>query len=303
VISRYVASLLLAGAALAVACIDMSAPSGPASISELQLPSPSVVVNDTMRDIAGNAAPIRVIAFDINNMPIPNVNTELFITDSLPAAHFTADAKLVGGNKVGSVNIIGQVNQLQTPGVVVPVTYRPTTVTASPVLPLAVPLSGDSTQRGSTAISVTVSGGKDSASQGIIVRYVIDSAPPYDDPRFPAVYFTNGVGGKPSSVDTTKASGLATRQLSASAVQFKPGALPAGQTDTVFVTVSVRYAGKDVPGSPVSVHVPIQLLLPTSTSLVPLRRPTTGDILAPVRSQRGNRWARAVVPEIQRPAR
>jgi Flp pilus assembly protein TadG len=165
-----------------------------------------------------------------------------------------------------------------------------------------VPFSGDSTKRGTTSITVTVTGGTDSASQGILVQYLVDSAPPSANPKFPAVYFVDEQG-KPSATDTTSASGVATRLLSASAAQFSQGALAAGRTDTVVVTVLVSYAGALVTGGPITFHVPITLQSLASPALVPLRRPTTGDILDPLGSKRGNRWARAVVPEIQRPAR
>jgi hypothetical protein len=305
VILRYVTSLLLAGTVVAIACVDMSAPSGPASISEVLLPSPTVIVNDTMRNLfTGKVDSIRVTAFDIHNVPIPAV-TQFFIPDSQPLAHLDSANLLIAGSRVGTLNLLGQVNRssLQTPQVRIPVTFKPTTVTASPVKPDTVPFSGDSTKRGTTAITVTVTGGVDSASQGILVRYLVDSAPPSADPKFPAVYFVDDQTGKPSAVDTTNPSGVATRALSVSAVQFAQGALVPGRTDTVVVSVLVSYAGALVGGAPIKFYVPISLENLAAPALVPLRRPTTGDILDPLGSQRGNRWARAVVPGIQRPAR
>ena len=55
-ISRVAVGLATIGAMIAVACVDMSAPKGPASISVLQLPAPFVVRGAVMGDSLGNPA-------------------------------------------------------------------------------------------------------------------------------------------------------------------------------------------------------------------------------------------------------
>ena len=89
-IRRIATSLFVVAAVVAMACIDMSAPKGrPASISSLLLPSPSVVVGDSMRDSAGKVAPLRIIAYDANNAPIPSLEVLFFVTDSAAVAHIS----------------------------------------------------------------------------------------------------------------------------------------------------------------------------------------------------------------------
>ena len=80
---RRIVACFVACAIVAVACLDMSAPSGAASISLLQLPSPSVVRGDTMRDSAGNVAPVTVTSFNVQGEPIPTIPFETFVLDTM----------------------------------------------------------------------------------------------------------------------------------------------------------------------------------------------------------------------------
>jgi len=61
-----VRTLGFAAAAVLLLSCDLSvAPGGVYSISKLLLPSPGMVIGDTMRDSLGNAAPLRVLAFSV----------------------------------------------------------------------------------------------------------------------------------------------------------------------------------------------------------------------------------------------
>jgi hypothetical protein len=164
VIRRIVSSLVTIAALAALACVDMSAPKGAASISALLLPSPSVVVRDTMRDSTGAVASLRVIAYDANDVPIPGLTTTFFVTDIGAAAHI-GNSSYVVGDKLGSVHVIGQVSGVQTTPLTVPVTVAPTKFARSAaVLPdtFVVPFtrSGDTTatSTGTQAIGVTLKG-------------------------------------------------------------------------------------------------------------------------------------------------
>src|SRR5581483_5172741 len=106
-VKQTVAAIVLAACIVAVACVDMSAPKGPASISVLQFPSLYVVKGDTMRDTNGVAMAPSVISYDAAGNVLSDATAQFFITDSLPAAHF-ANGKLFG-DTIGTVHIIGQV--------------------------------------------------------------------------------------------------------------------------------------------------------------------------------------------------
>lgn len=295
--SRLVTSLLVVGAIFAVACVDLSAPDGPLSISEIRLPSPSVIIGDTMRDSNGKAMPVRVIAFDVNNLPIPGEPSEIFVTDSITSAPAHLSANFLIGDRFGTVHLLGQVNGLQTPGVMVPVTYRP-----AKILPSRIDTVFDVIQKRAFAVPVSVKSDKDSASQGIRVVYAITRAPPSTKPDSPAVYLASDAEGKfPATLDTTDASGATNLQLIAVPGLLPDSLLDGTRTDTVIVQATASYAGSPLAGSPITYTIPIRAVF-TNSSVAPtgLRRPSTRGIVAPSHSPRGAAWARAVVRETPR---
>ena len=299
--SRLVTSLFIAGAIFGLACVDMSAPKGGLlSISDVQLPSPSVIIGDDMRDSNGQVADVRVIAFDANNLPIPGAIAELFVTDSpaKAAAHFVGSK--LHGDRFGTVHLLGQINGLQTPGVMVPVTYRPDTLRAGRVDSLFTAILGDSTPR---PVPVSVVSDQDSASQGIRVQYAITRAPASQKPDTPAVYLaTAGNKLMPSTLDTTGPGGSTDMGLVVVS-RLLPDALlnDSTKTDTITVVVTASYAGTPLHGSPVTYNIPVRVVLPSfSVAPLGLRRPSTRGIVAPLHSNRGAAWARAVVRETPR---
>jgi hypothetical protein len=239
----------------------MSAPSGAASISALLLPSPSVVVGDTMRDSVGAVASLRVVAYDANNTPIPGLPTLFFLKDTSHFAHITNSTFLVG-DKLGLVQLVGQVSGVQTVPVTVPVTLAPKTfaLAPSPVLPdtFFVPLTkpGDTTSAstGTQAIAVTLKAAGDTASLGFVVKYQLISAPATaPGSKTPAVFIAADAG-KESPVDTTDASGASR------SIIVKTGLLAdATKVDSVVVLISTSYKGKPVAGSPIRVKLPVKL--------------------------------------------
>jgi hypothetical protein len=179
VIRRIALPLATIAALTALACVDMSAPKGAASISALLLPSPSVVVGDTMRDSTGAVGSLRVIAYDANNTPISGLETSFFVTDTAKVAHI-ANSSLLVGDKQGTVRVIGQVTGVQTVPVPVFITVAPTTLALAGTIPDTIfgAIAGDTAQSiSSQAIGVTLKGKGDTASLGFIVKYDLKYAP------------------------------------------------------------------------------------------------------------------------------
>jgi hypothetical protein len=229
-----------------VACIDMSAPSGPASISALRLPSPSVVAGDVMRDSNGAPAPLAVIGYDANGAEIGGLGTEFFITDTTHAAHIDA-AGLLSGDKIGFVRVLGQIGVLQTAALSVPVTYAPDRIVQSTKLDtMRVPFkTADTTQSVlSTSIPVRVRSALDSSSQGFVVKYRILSAPATAaGAAGPAVYLADETG-RVATADTSDASGIASPKLVVRSDRLADLALQAGtKSDSVVLEASARYKG------------------------------------------------------------
>jgi len=251
VIQRIVTALAVVAGIIGIACVDMSAPEGAASISALQLPSPSVVVGDTMRDSTGVVAPITVIAFDGSGNPI-QANVQLFITDTLGFSHVGANNVLVG-DSIGQTRLLGQVGTLPTVVAVVPVTYAPSTLVPNPdtsIHGINVTAGPDSASTiGKAPVSVRVLASNDSGSQGMIVRFQVLQAPPTrPESHSPAVYLGNPDNNLvPSAVDTTDAKGIATRSLVVISNFFTDSLRSGLKADSAIVLVTAKYKGLAIP--------------------------------------------------------
>jgi len=260
VIRRIYTSLFVVAALVAVACLDMSAPKGAASISSLLLPSPSVVVGDTMRDSVGKAAPLRVIAYDANDVPISGIETQFFITDSAAVARINNG--IVIGDKQGSIHVIGQVGSVQTTPVTVPITVAPTKLALSGKIDtLFVPsktLTDTSTASvGSATLAVSLHGVGDTASLGFVVKYELSKAPATIASTIPGIFLSDD-GTRVSPVDTSDGSG-ASRRLMVRSWLLVDQAVRSGQkVDSAVVIVSTSYKGAPVPGSPLRLVIPVK---------------------------------------------
>ena len=257
---------LLACAAAAVACIDMSAPKGAASISQLQLPSPSVVRGDTMRDSAGNVAPVTVTSYDAGGVPIPEIPFALFVLDTMLRAHFTLTHLLVG-DKLGNVTVVGQASGVQTLTVNVPVTVRPTTLSVGTPKPdtIAAPLGSDSASSvGHATLATIVRGAGDTTVQGIVVHYRITKTLGSSSTTTPSVYIADmSSPPKPMNADTTDAGGSANkRQVVVLTRLLTDQALISGQkVDSVVVEARASYKGAPLTGSPLTMVFPIKVTI------------------------------------------
>jgi hypothetical protein len=248
--SRIASWLLGIVAIAAVACIDMSAPKGPFSISVLLVPSPGLVVGDVMRDSNGVPAPLGLTAFDAGGGTLP-ITPDFFVTDSLRFAHIGPGLILMG-DSVGTVHLLGQIGNLQTAVVSIAVSPAPTTFTASAVpdtgLGVLVPLGADSaSSTRPTPLTVSLKGRGDSAVAGFVVKFVLKSAPATaSTSTSPAVYL-GGDDGKISLRDTTDGSGLASRSVYVNSRALADPALLGGtKTDSAVVEATTSYKGVQI---------------------------------------------------------
>lgn len=265
-ISRVAVALATIGALVAVACVDMSAPKGAASISMLQMPQPAVVLGDTLRDSTGAVAHLDVISFNAAGSPISGETPRFFITDTTRRGHLTADTRTIVGDSIGLIHIVGQVGELQTPVVNVQVTFAPQTFqkVGSPTkdTTLILKLGPDSSSSiARVPLAATLQAANDSASQGFIVQYRLVKAPSTrPDKRSPAVFIADNSGNLASS-DTSRATGVS-RQLTVVSAFLGSQALLSGQTvDTAIVEAHITYKGVLV-AAPVTWKIPISLLPP-----------------------------------------
>lgn len=252
---RHATILVLIFAALGVACIDLSAPKGPASISLIQLPAAFVVRGDVMRDSAGTPAPPVVNQFSAAGQVIGGQAPQFFILDTAPAAHFDPATGVLVGDHLGTVTFVGQVGTLQTPTVAVPVTVQPTVIDQGTGAKdtITVPISADTTLVGSSPIPVLVTGAGDTAVKGVVVHYAITRTLASNDPLRPAVYITNQ-NGKLTTTDTTNATGSASNdRLNVRGRLLADVGVATGQkVDSVIVQASASYKGTPLAGAPVT---------------------------------------------------
>lgn len=260
-IPRIATILAVIGAVIGVACVDMSAPKGPASISALQLPSPSVVIGDVMRDSTGAPAKLSVIAYDANGAKLSDVATQFFVTDT--GAPATVDASgVVTGTKAGTVHVVGQVGALQTPVASILITVAPKLIARADTITRVdtVHASTDTTQRDAVAAAVKVSGDSGVGAAGFIVKYTLVHAPPTKSTsKTPAVFLVDDQSN-PSTVDTTDASGQASRKVvvvGAFLADTTLASLLSGKPDSAVVTAQTSYKGALVSPSPIRIVIPI----------------------------------------------
>ena len=245
----------LLGAALgvvALACGDVpTLEGGIAFISPVILPSPAVALGDTLRDEAGVVAPLRIFAIDNAGDTLQNVEPT-FIVTTVPGASATIlENDLVRGDSVRTASIVGRVGaRLQTPPAQLSVVFQPDSMAAGSPTTARFPVANVGEITASVPLSVNVTSigeGTRAGVPSIIVRYLITNIYPAgttvpdtsvvlvdDQSRF--------IGNGLTSVDTTDASGNASRQIRAVPFGF----------DSVAITVSANnLKGVPLPGGPI----------------------------------------------------
>lgn len=260
---RAVAAATAAFVALVVAAACGEVPTLPGSvayISPIQLPSPTIVFGDTMRDSLGKAMPLRVFALARNGVDtIRSITVRYLLTTLNSGASLGGDGYLVAPDTLGTLRVVAQVTrandiplELQTAEVAIPVVPRADSIVSTrPDSTLALPLL--------TPLPVLVSGvgpRTRGTVEGIRVRFAIAAVYPVSVPALrQQFYLANGVNIlRPDStiaLDTTKAGGVATRSLVGVA---GPTGGPAA--DSVLVTATARsQRGAPLAGSPVRIMI------------------------------------------------
>lgn len=241
---RRAAALLVgaiaAGAVWLASCTDLGPAGGVYSISPLLLPSPGMVVGDTMRDSTGAVAPLRVVGFTANGDTVPGT-TATFVT-------FDTLAHLVGGNvlvadHLGGARVLGAIGSVQTLPETVKVTLAPDTIVATDSthhLKTYSFITGDTLVTSaelSTRVQHLVAGGSPSDVDAVIVRYSIVSAPTPKGAIPTVALMNNSVG---SSRDTT-VGGRAGRALRLLVKQLTGLA-----TDSAVIAATASYRGQSL---------------------------------------------------------
>lgn len=249
---RMLGSRLMAAAAAlvaAIACGEVpTSADGIAFITPVVLPSLAVTAGDTLRDSLGRVAPLRVYAIGANNDTI--TATPSFLVTSLPAGVTISPTGIVVAlDSPRTVQIIGRIgDRLQTTAAVLEVVAQPDSAARTGTVDsLALATA-------SSPLQVTVTGlrrGTRVPVRGIIVRYQITNVYPSRavDPK--EFFFSAGLRGDLTrAVDTTDASGVASRSVTSSV---------ATGVDSVVVQATVTsLRNTRLGGSPVRFVLPVK---------------------------------------------
>ena len=233
--------LLLISGALILACTDI--PTGADDVLSIELnplPSPSVVVGDTLRDTAGVATPLTVTAFNYRNE----------VVEDVPARFRALDARV----RIDSVTgVLVADTASSTPSRVlatfegfsaflsVPVTLRPDTVVGENARDSLSYSLTDTAANLSNPLGVRVLHGLTTTDSAVSSYRVTFDVTPQSDTTLARLVID---GTSRSRVDTTDAGGVASRRLRIDVSQITDA------VDSVIVMANVRYRGQHVRGSP-----------------------------------------------------
>ncbi|MCU0622969.1 MAG: hypothetical protein MUF53_03785 [Gemmatimonadaceae bacterium] len=248
--------------ATAIGCSGAADPRAPFALEFLQLPWPSVVVGDTLRDSTGAAAPLRAFVFDGDGRRLTTA-VVTFVPLDTGVRQFGTGGLVSTGWRTSPVRLVASVDGLQSRPLPLLVTRRPDTLVAAsataPVVSYALP-QVDPTNL-STAVQVrlrsrqVVSGAPpDSTVPGWVVRFAVVQGPTttrVDSVQLVAEAASISVAGLTARTerDTTDAAGTAGVKL-----RVFP---QVGQTteDSVVLQATAEAFGRPVPGSPVRLVV------------------------------------------------
>lgn len=223
-----------------LACTDIPTGSDQIlSFSVNPLPSPSVVVGDTLRDTLGVVRPITISAFNFQGDTVraPRLRFLSFSrgikVDSLTGV-VTGDSAQTGAQLIATV---GSIQSFISIGVAL----KPDTMVASNARDSLSYSLTDTTVNTSSALGVKLLHGigTDSAVVGYRVSFRMIR------PTGTLAQLVNDLGVAGTTADTTDASGIASRRIKLNVAQLTSA------TDSVVVMASASFRGVAVRGSPV----------------------------------------------------
>ncbi len=231
---------LMTFAATVLACTDIpTASDNILSFSIDPLPSPSVVVGDTLRDSLGVVKPITVTAFNFQGDTVRSPRLR-FLSFSRGIKVDSLTGIVTGDSARTGAQIIAAVGSIQS-FITIGVALKPDTMIASNARDSLGYSLTDTTLNTSPALGVKLLHGKetDSAVVGYRVSFRIVS------PTGTLAQLVNDRGVAGTTADTTDASGIASRRIKLNVAQLTSA------TDSVVVMASASYRGAAVRGSPV----------------------------------------------------
>jgi hypothetical protein len=238
-------------AVLCAACIDLTTdPDEIVAIEFVELPWPSVVAGDTLRDASGTVAPLVARLFDADGDVVTGT------VEFLPQQSFV---QVVGGGLLvaddtatGTAGIIASTSGIQSVPRQIEIVAAPDSMAADGVIaPLQWVVPDDPSLNTSQPLAVRVLSEPDVGVRSWIVTFQLEVEGLQIAPSDTTQIFLVGDNGRPSYADTTDASGRASRRVR---LKVAPGLVP---PDSAVVTVNAAYKGLPLAGSPVRLVLPL----------------------------------------------
>jgi len=248
-------SVIVAVTVVVAACIDLSTdPDEIVAIEFTDLPWPSIVAGDTLRDALGAAAPLVARLFDGDGDEV---------TGSVEFLPQNASVRVIGGNRLvaddtamGKVGIIASTAGLQSVAREIDIVPAPDSMAANgTVTPLAWVVPDDPALNTSQPLGVRVLSTADTIPEGVgswIVRFTLEAGGRLIPESDTTQIFLVGDNGRPSYADTTDAQGVASRRVR---LRVSPGSVA---PDSAVITMSASYRGVPLVGSPVKLVLPLR---------------------------------------------
>ena len=236
---------------VAVACIDLSV--DPDEIVAIELSDfgwPSIVAGDTLRDASGAIAPLVARLFD---------GEGALVTGPVEFLVERPGVRVVGGDRLvaddtasGAVGIIASTEGVQSVVRQIEIVAAPRSLVANGVItPLRWVVPDNPASNTSQPLGVRVIAGPDTGVRSWIVTFELAAAGRVIPQTDTTQIFLVGDNGRPSYVDTTDASGSASRRVR---LRIAPGLVA---PDSAVVTIRASYKGQPLTGSPVRLVLPI----------------------------------------------
>jgi hypothetical protein len=235
-------------AAIAAACTQVSSdPNAVVALAFDTLPSPSVVIGDTLRDETGVVTPLRAAPLNSNGDVVTTAPVR-FVTLDTGVTITDAGLVVATATRATSVRLVAQLGTLQSRPITLFVTPPPDSLaldTRRDTLEYVLPDESTNRSRDIAAHVLSVPDSTTAAVSGWIVRYQIEHHGTVISPTDVTLAWMVDESNRRSVADTTGADGRAARRLRVVAT-----ALSGSPVDSFVVIVSASARGVPLSGSP-----------------------------------------------------
>ena len=247
-LGRAVAALVV----VATACIDLSTdPDEIVAIEFPELPWPSIVAGDTLRDASGKVVPLTVRLLggdgDVVTGPVE------FLTQQSSIHVTTGDLLVADDSATGRVGIIASTTGIQSVVRQIDVVAAPDSMAADGAISaLLWVVPDDPSINTSQPLGVRVVSAPNAGVPSRIVTFQLEAGGRQIAESDTSQIYLVGDNGRPSYADTTDQIGKASRRVR---LKVAPGFIP---PDSAVITVRASYRGAPLIGSPVRLVLPLR---------------------------------------------